>query len=224
MKTVRIQYLFWTIFAAQLFSILAGYEWLRITTKPMICLSLIAIISRTGGEQVSYSRNLLRGLVFCCLGDIFLMIEGKDIFFISGLAAFLIGHVFYIFQFNRMLKWKDNQQLLAFSGTGIMIYGLLMFNRLYPHIGELLVPVILYILVISIMLFFSVARKRSVSQRSFYLCLSGAVLFVISDSVLAVNQFDGPVYYGHFWVMLTYMLAQYCISKGILVNGADLKK
>ena len=49
-----------------------------------------------------------------------------------------------------------------------------------------------------------------------YIVLLGAVFFVTSDSILAINKFHSPITLATFWIMLTYLIAQFCITYGIL--------
>ena len=58
--------------------------------------------------------------------------------------------------------------------------------------------------------------KKTISKISYNSVLIGALFFVISDTVLAINQFVQPFAYAHFIVMLTYGLAQYFIDEGFL--------
>ena len=80
----------------------------------------------------------------------------------------------------------------------------------------MLVPVIIYILVILTMAISASLRKGSVSTFSYNLILLGALLFVISDSFLAINKFYIKVPSEHIIIMSTYAFAQYCIVMGIL--------
>jgi uncharacterized membrane protein YhhN len=68
------------------------------------------------------------------------------------------------------------------------------------------------------MLAAAINRKAKVSQESFYLVLAGAMLFVISDSAIAVNKFGNHFEYSDTLIMSTYIFAQYLILKGYLAQ------
>ncbi len=89
-----------------------------------------------------------------------------------------------------------------------------LFYVLYPNLKSFTIPVILYVIVISLMAIFALNRKNRVTPSSFKLIFLGAVLFVISDSFIALNKFLIQIPYNGVWVMLTYMLAQYLIAEG----------
>ena len=76
------------------------------------------------------------------------------------------------------------------------------------------VPVLAYILIISFMLMMAVFRNMRVNRLSFNLILFGALLFILSDALLAYNRFVNPIAYSGVWIMATYMIAQYLITMG----------
>jgi uncharacterized membrane protein YhhN len=91
-----------------------------------------------------------------------------------------------------------------------------MLSVLLPALGDLKIPVIVYASVISVMLLFAynglLIWKKPANQYVFF----GALFFVVSDSILAINKFHMPIQKSSFIIMLTYLVAQYLIVKGIL--------
>ena len=98
---------------------------------------------------------------------------------------------------------------IILAGTGLVVI-------LYPVLGELRVPVIIYALVLIVMVLKSLFRYRRTSARSFILVVTGAVLFMISDSVLAINKFLQPVGGAAYLIMGTYIVAQWLIIQGLI--------
>ena len=54
------------------------------------------------GNTNNYQRNMAKGLIFCALGDFLLHMEddpkyGDELWFLSGLVSFLVGHIFFMF-------------------------------------------------------------------------------------------------------------------------------
>ncbi|KAG1658291.1 p-aminobenzoyl-glutamate hydrolase subunit B [Nymphon striatum] len=92
-----------------------------------------------------------------------------------------------------------------------------------PISGALKVPVILYILGILAMVVTAYIRKENVTQSSFNLVFIGALFFVVSDSILAIDKFSVGIPFAHILIMGTYATAQYLIMKGVLyqVNNED---
>ncbi|PCE63419.1 hypothetical protein B7P33_14485 [Sediminicola luteus] len=183
---------------------------LRMISKPAIVISLLVFVStRTfGGEG---KLLLLLALLFCLAGDLFLMFDG---YFVAGLAAFLVGHVFYT-----LLLFHNNglrsQGILLLSACLALLVGVILYLVL-PQLGELLPYVIAYMLVISAMAISSFTTKVAYPKLAFTLCLVGALLFVISDSLLALNAFYKPFEGAGTAVMATYGLAQYFLVRGVV--------
>ena len=156
---------------------------------------------------------MLLALSFSLLGDVLLMFVHKSAnFFISGLISFLIAHIMYIFVF---LKNRNNEKnTLLFLGI-LLIYGVSIFCFLHDGLGDLFIPVLIYMTIILLMANTAFSRKGSVPILSYNLVLIGAILFVISDSLLAINKFYQPIYLAHTSIMFTYTLAQLFIVFGV---------
>lgn len=150
-------------------------------------------------------------LIFAWLGDVFLLGEGS-LYFALGLSSFMIMQILYTLIF---LKDRQKPHSLFYPTLIFLILYCLSFNiYLAPNTGSLLIPVIIYSIAIAAMAFAAAIRiKNSVAYK---MILFGVILFVISDSILSINKFAGSFWKGGFFVMLTYMLAQYFIVEGYL--------
>ena len=183
-------------------------EELSYFTKPLLMPVLIWIVW-TKSQNKKLNVQLTIALLFSLAGDLFLLVGSQD-FFIFGLGAFLLAHLTYITIFRKALKvnWLVIVPFVAFAA-------LFCFGVLNSHLSpELEIPVYVYTLVILCMGF--LAASRNASARSYESVLIGALLFIISDSFIAVNEFVNPVWLSSFWVMSTYGLGQYLIVKGLL--------
>jgi uncharacterized membrane protein YhhN len=200
------------VLAAGLLSI----QWLYFASKPFIMISLFAYYL-VSAEPVNRSRALLLAMVLSLAGDVLLMWEE---YFLSGLVAFLIAHVLYSFAYRQHQHEETENTLaglqrvrLAFpiilGGTGLIVV-------LYPVLGHMRLPVIVYAAVLMLMAVNALFRHGRTSPASFWMVFGGAVLFMISDSVLAVNRFLTPLTHATTYIMLTYTLAQFLIVKGLL--------
>lgn len=183
-------------------------------TKPAIVLSLIIFFLMSSHHLSRPTKILtLLALLFSLSGDILLMfVATSSNYFIGGLISFLVAHVLYIFIF---LKRRNHKIWSVPLLLMLIIYGSMIFYFLNDGLGALLLPVLMYMLVIFIMTWTASLRKGKVSKDSYILVLIGALLFVASDSILALNKFAFPVFLSSLSIMLTYAIAQFMIILGI---------
>ena len=98
----------------------------------------------------------------------------------------------------------------------MLLYGCIMFYFLYPGLEGMKAPVIAYTIVILTMLISALNRYGKVNKPSYILVAAGAAIFVISDSLIAVNKFYTDINYAGILVMVTYAAAQYLIVTGCI--------
>lgn len=200
---------------------LTSVQWIFFIGKPLIMISLFTyyIVSV---DRENKSPVFMLGLVFSFAGDVLLM---NPEYFILGLVAFLLAHVMYVFAYRQHRHDEAQDDLrglqrvrLAFpillAGTGLVVI-------LYPVLGDLKIPVIIYAAVITTMALNALFRYGRTSQQSFWFAFAGAILFMMSDSLLAINKFLEPIQFGGLYIMVTYMLAQWMIVQGILKHPTD---
>lgn len=173
----------------------------RIFTKPLL-LPLITWIYylKTKNNCVLLNNAFVLGLLFSFLGDLLLLFDWG---LLPGLGSFLIAHICYIISFRRAIRGKK-----WFFIPFILVYLGLLLYYLFPHLAEMKVPVILYGMTISTMLWFSFRTERG-------WLVMGALLFVTSDSLLAVNLFVKQSELFSLLVMITYFLAQLALVQGV---------
>jgi uncharacterized membrane protein YhhN len=178
-------------------------------------------------EDFPSKKILLGALLFSWIGDVILLFADKaEIYFILGLVAFLISHVIYIILFNKQNKPDvPKNKGVFFIGLGfILVYLATMLTILLPKLGDLQLPVIVYALTISTMLLYAFSGYLIWKKPANTYILVGAIIFVLSDSILAMDKFYEPIYKNSFFIMLTYLMAQYLIVIGILkLNSVKTK-
>jgi uncharacterized membrane protein YhhN len=103
----------------------------------------------------------------------------------------------------------------------LLLYGAGVIYYLQRDLGEMLMPVTLYTFVILVMVTGAINRLKKVNSTSFWLVLTGAILFLISDSALAINKFGHPFGGSSIVIMSTYLLAQYLIITGYIRQFRD---
>jgi len=208
--------LFFVIVIIELLSLtLSALSSFHNVAKPLILISLILFFYLKGDELTSRTRRLmLCALTFSLIGDVLIIFEDiSPNYFIGGLVAFLIAHIMYILVF--LDKRNSSQKPLAFI-TMLLVYILGLFYILKDGLDSMLIPVIAYVITIFTMAITASLRKGNVPTISYNLVLIGALLFVISDSFIAINKFYSAVPNEHILIMSTYALAQYCIVMGII--------
>ena len=204
------------------------FEWLEYVTKPLILLSLICfILVSTKGISCKFKRLLIVALFFSWGGDMFLMFdELYPLLFIFGLASFLISHLLYIFAFNQTAHPPLKVPLIKKHPWIIfllIVFGSYVFKTLQPGLGEMVVPVIIYLIAIITMFLFALNRWGKVNLNSFLWITFGALFFIISDSILAFDKFHEHINNAHLIIMATYMFAQYAIVRGAYLQILETK-
>lgn len=197
-------------------------------TKPAMMVSLILWEIIYGQAfllvQCPASRQMiwfLAGITLCTIGDVFLMFREKH--FTKGLAAFLLGHILYVIGFGTIIPIGASLPFALGIAVLIILSGILIFRKLYAGMvananTKMVLPVALYTLVISAMLY-SAIMTHPVWHSRFTLLLSvGALLFYISDVINAWVQFVGPVKHNRLKIMITYYIAELFIAIGATMH------
>ncbi len=185
--------------------------------KPFLLPILVFAVASSA--HFGTKKILITALTFSWIGDVILLFANKgEIYFILGLVAFLVSHVFYILLFSKQAVSKTIKNKISFgAGIGlIVIYFLMMISTLAPKLGSLTIPVVIYAVVISTMLFYALKGSFQWNTIPYQSVLIGAIFFISSDSILAFNKFDQAIPYASFLIMITYLAAQFCIVWGIL--------
>ena len=186
-------------------------------TKPLIVVSLALYLTMSTLLKGRFHKRILAGLIFALVGDILLLFVAKNPnYFSYGLAAFMFCHIFYISAFY--LDFKSAPQLdKKGAKVAIIVCGIvstLFFFYLRAHLGVMRVPVLAYTLVISFMVMMAAFRNQRVNSFSFNFVLLGAIIFMLSDAILAYNKFVFQFSYAELLIMVIYSTAQYFIIIG----------
>lgn len=202
--------------AANLLAITLPSPVLIYFSKPLIVISLFLYASSMSEGNRLIRQKLLPALAFSWLGDVFLMFETNNpIFFMLGLGSFLLAHIFYILYFRGIRKMQANPPKLQFLVVLLAgIYIVTLLRTLYPGLGDLKIPVILYAVVLGGMLisaFQAFPRPASPEAR---IAMAGAILFIVSDSLLAINRFYASIPQAGLLIMLSYGMAQAALVFG----------
>ena len=185
--------------AVYIWTTYAGTQAQRFLFKPLTTV-LILGVALTLPDAVSplYRTLIVAGIVFSLGGDIFLMLPQN--LFVWGLVSFLIAHLFFVAAYVGRAGFQLHWWLLA----PFAIYGAFLLYLLWPHVGDLRLPVVIYALVLLVMGWQAAELWWSLRDTAALLALLGAVLFVASDSILALNKFRAPIPHRDVLIMSTY--------------------
>lgn len=183
-------------------------------------LLMVQLYLAKKGTQEKAWRLVFAGLLAAWAGDLFLLKGTEPSFFIAGLVSFLTTHILYIFYFLRYKPtldqtWFWKHPIVSFLVAG---YGIAYYAFLLEKLGNMIIPVAVYCLVITIMLLQSLACQHIVPKPVYRLLVGGAALFVVSDSILAFNKFYNPLPWAGVAIMATYGIAQMLITNGAIAN------
>lgn len=170
---------------------------------PMI-LIIIYALKQTPVSKSRAHTLILIGLFLGMIGDITIP------WFIVGLSAFLVSHLFYIvgFSFNFRPSRLRASFVIILGVAGFSLGTPLIDSLFQHHQGALVIPVLIYIITILVMAWFAM-MTGNISA------IVGSILFVFSDAVLAWNMFVEPVAYSTVLVMLPYYSAQFFIANSL---------
>ncbi|MBV8621076.1 MAG: sterol desaturase family protein [Curvibacter sp.] len=173
--------------------------------KPLAMVLALVLCLRHRPASPTAPPWLLLALTACLVGDVCLMFPGG---FIPGLAAFLLGHAAYLLHFRRDAPWFPSRRALLATGLA----GLLMLAVLWPHLDTVLrLAVPLYVAAISLMAGQALGRAAWLRSPSALGAAAGALCFMLSDSLLAIDRFVSPLPAAPLWVLSSYYLAQILI-------------
>jgi uncharacterized membrane protein YhhN len=162
-------------------------------------------------------KYMFAGLFFSWIGDVLLEVPGGgELMFMAGLGGFLLSLLLYSFVFLATPGKNEVFHSRFYLLTPVLLYGIAMGLYLNKYLGEMRLPVIVYETAMITMLAGAVSRIGKVNRTSYTLVLAGAILFIISDSVLAINKFVQPVTLSTLIIMGTYIAAQWLITVGYI--------
>lgn len=219
MKTKLYSFIFAIVYIIQLFAETSENVPLRNFSKPLIVITLLMWLYSTTKLRGKFHKRIFTGLIFALVGDVLLMLQdGRTSFFIYGLVAFLLCHIFYIRAFTLDHKSNPNYKIPFFlwAVAALIIFCVGLFFYLQPFLGAMQFAVLFYAIIITFMAIMAVNRYGKVNIFSYKLILSGALFFLLSDSALAINKFAFPIPQSGVLIMATYMIAQYLIVYGTI--------
>lgn len=203
-------------------------------TKPLLMpLLALGFLIFTRNHRSFFQTVIAGALLASTVGDVLLMltpVSGGQLYFLLGLAAFLIAQLQYIGAFGVRAGWH-----LGYLTTHplpflpMVLYLCIFLWVLWPHLtAGMQAPVIFYALALCGMVLSALNLRGVISRAAWRPLMLGAVLFLASDSLLAFHKFVHPFAGARVAIMVTYILAQWFLVQGavqtLFLNGPVRQK
>lgn len=202
--------------AVQLLAAMAEHTKARQVTKPIL-MPLLLLFYWLKADVPAVLVML--ALVTSTMGDIFLLWPEKQVTFVAGLLSFLTAHALYIVVFTGSTALANGLPVWFYlAAVPYLLYCTGLFLMLRPYLGPMKAPFVLYSAAIAAMSLISLLRTPSFSGAGFYMPFIGSLLFVVSDSILAVDTFRSKIPRGDVYIMSTYITAQVLIVAGMTIS------
>jgi uncharacterized membrane protein YhhN len=228
-----IPYLFFTLLLIEIIGEVMiesiGPNLIYATKTLLMPLLIVYYYLNVKGTFQKFDQIIIAALFFSWWGDNFLMPNYNNIslpfHFLAGLGSFLIAHLMYIPAF---LKSESSEKGFLIKQPWfalpiiLLVIGLLSFliSQNHPAFEPMKIPVIVYSTVILLMVLSAINRKDKVRNDSFNFILVGAIMFMISDSFIALSRFsdlfEGNVNLVRILIMSLYATGQFLITKGAI--------
>ncbi|MEX0316021.1 MAG: lysoplasmalogenase [Allomuricauda sp.] len=184
--------------------------------KPLTTILILSLLFFVQNSELSKFKNIIIvALIFCLIGDIFLL---KDEYFVLGLGSFLLGHVLFATGFIKLegfhIRWIS---LLVLAGIGAGL-----FFWLQSDLGAFELPVGIYVVVIVFMAWQGTGLFLKKQQRAYALIGIAVLLFMFSDTIIAINKFKSPIKLAGPIILSTYWMSIALIANAtysLLNNG-----
>ncbi len=188
-------------------------------TKPAL-IPLLGIYYTLAIAREHRSIVVLLALACSFAGDVFLM---DAAYFVQGLVAFLAAHLCYIVAYRHHREDESTDAITGLHRVRLSFPVILAASGLvvvlFPALGPLRIPVIIYATVLCTMVLVALFRYGRTGPVSFWMIFVGALLFMVSDSILAINKFLNPVVGADALILSTYAAAQFLIVEGLIRHG-----
>jgi uncharacterized membrane protein YhhN len=173
-------------------------------------------------KKSDFALPVLLAFFFSWMGDIFLMFSGKnELFFFAGVGGFFCAQLAYIYTFSRYSEKGGKGYLQNHPWIALVFLAYLtgILFLLFPGLEGMMKPIILvYALSLIGMSMMALNRMGRVGRRTYLLVFSGSILFVLSDSMIALDKFYSDFWQAGLWIMISYIAAQYLIMRGLVLE------
>lgn len=184
-----------------------GFQTVFSFLKPLTTILVICLLALFRVEEFKYTTLVVVALIFCLGGDVMLLDDAR---FAFGLASFLLAHLIFVYIFYRMAAGKLHYApLIALVAMGIGFYYVL-----HKELGELAIPVGVYLMCILVMCWLAINLYLVRADLLSRILAAAGIVFVFSDTIIAVNKFLLP-----FQLAQVVILASYWLSIALIANA-----
>ncbi len=159
-------------------------------------------------ESSKFKKLMISALLFCLLGDIILLFPA---YFVFGLAAFLVAHILFTIGFINLKGFHPHW----ISFLILYAIGTSLFLWLKPGLGDFMIPVGGYVVVICFMAWQGIGLFIKEKRKEFLWIAIAVLLFMFSDTMIAISKFKTDFDYSNIVILSTYWL-----SIGLIANAA----
>ena len=205
--------LFLLVAIADVYAVITQTKSLEIIFKPLL-MTTLAIVYLVSVKKPNFW--LVSALFFSFWGDVFLL--DKVNYFVFGLGSFLIAHVLYVKMTSQLLKKQPVNKILKAAIIFVALFAGVLF-LIKDNLGEMLVPVIVYGIAISAFGTCALLNYQQEKSTVNLWLLLGAILFIASDSLIALNNFYSPKRLFDIAIITLYIVSQYLIVKAMVTKN-----
>lgn len=187
---------------------LLGHRTVYLALKPLttiLVISLLLVITKR--KYTRFKSIMLTALLFCLMGDILLMFPA---YFVFGLAAFLLAHLLFASGFVNLKGFRSHWV----SFVTLYVIGTLLFFWLKPGLGQFMIPVAVYVVVICFMAWQGIGLFLMEKRKEFLWIGIAVLLFMFSDTMIAIAKFKTDFDHSSILILSTYWL-----SIGLIANA-----
>ncbi len=198
----------------------SNIEWLRefrMFSKPSIMVSLL-VYFYLNSKYINQQERwfILASLALLLLGDIALLNFYSSLWFTLGFVCVMLANVTYSLAFRNKVIYNIDR-LIPFWVI-ILLYCIVIIYYMYDNLGDMLIPMVIFMLIALNMTQTVFLRYGVVSKRSFYMVFIGAIFFIASESIAGLSKFYRPLWLENVTNIGFYAIGQFLIVKGVLAN------
>lgn len=202
---------------ADVYAVITQNKTMEMIFKPML-MTTLAVVYLVSVQKPSFW--LLSALFFSFWGDVFLL--DKTNFFVFGLASFLVAHIIYV-KITINFLHKASLTKIITSAIPFMVLFVGLLSVIYPKLNDMLIPVLVYGIAISTFGTVALLHYRQQKNTASSWLLLGAILFIASDSFIALNNFYQAKQLFNIVIIVLYIVSQYLIVKAVITKSNDKK-
>ncbi|CAL2084772.1 lysoplasmalogenase [Tenacibaculum sp. 190524A02b] len=212
-KIIIATLLFLIVAMVDVYAVITQTKIIEMIFKPLLMTTLVIVYLLSVKKPNFW---FVSGLFFSFWGDVFLL--DKESFFVFGLGAFLFAHIIYIKITTSFLE-KDLTSKMITSAIPFVLLFVGLLYLIIENLGEMLIPVLVYGVTIATFGTAALLNFRQEKSIANSWLLLGAILFIASDSLIALNNFYTPKHLFDIAIIILYIISQYFICKAMIAKS-----